>query len=157
MAAVKEKTVVVTKYDVSNKDVILEMDDKKFQIVEVKKKKEYVKTVYGPKQNKTDKAIIIPYKLQSKKEIGKIPTKFLKTKLKINNISMFMEIIDDDKDATATFEIGANREGWITRDYQKMTITARPIDSDSEKDQVQWSFEYPIKGGKLLTKTKEIK
>ena len=35
MAAIKEKTVVVTKYDLSNKDVILELDDKKFKIIEV--------------------------------------------------------------------------------------------------------------------------
>lgn len=61
------------------------------------------------------------------------------------------------EDATATFEIGPKREGWITRDYQKMTVTARPIDSDSAEDQVQFTFEYPIKGGKLLTKTKQLK
>lgn len=35
MAAVKEKTVVVTKYDLSSKDIILEIDDKKLKIVEV--------------------------------------------------------------------------------------------------------------------------
>ena len=70
-----------------------------------------------------------------------------------------MEVYDDGnehEDISATFEIGANREGWITRDYQKMTVTGRPMD-DSEQDHVEWSFEYPIKGGKLLTKTKEIK
>ena len=100
----------------------------------------------------------IPYKLQSKSKIGKIPVKFLKSQLKINNISMFMEIDGiTAEDATATFEIGPKREGWITRDYQKMTITARPIDSDSEQDQVEFKIEYPIKAGKLLTKTKAIK
>ena len=155
-----KKHVIVTTY--SFKDVTLEIDDTKYEIIEVKQKKEYVKTIFT-KKNYADKAISIPYRKMKKETVAdKIPIKFLKTKLKVNNISFFLEVLDDGnandyEDILATFEIGAKRKGWITRDYQQMTVIGRPINSQSEQDHVEWSFEYPLKGGKLLTRTQQIK
>lgn len=165
MAAPKKKQIVVTKYNLDKDEIFLTMNDTKYQIMELKKKKEYVKTVYGPTKNETDKPIFIPYRQLKCSKINDIPLQFLKKTLKINNISFFLEVLnvnDQSKDILAKFEIGPKREGWITRDYQTMEIISIPVDSsndndESKKDQVIFSFEYPIKGGKLLTKTKELK
>eukprot|EP01084_Bolivina_argentea_P097776 175761_1 len=164
MAEQKKKVVVTKKYF---ENVILNVDDTKYEIVEVKRRKEFVKTVFGPHNNETDKPIYVPYKKTKMDKINDVlPLKLLKNDLKIKNISFFIETLDpsdndDNKadDILATFEIGPQREGWITRDYQRMVLIGYPVDTGSyiEENKREWKFEYPKKGGKLLTKTRPLK